>query len=200
MGGEPIESKAQGHHRPVRGIPLALRALLALALMIAFHGLSLALFVGLLVLPVVLASRGDRFPFGIALVCWVGAASLAAPIAPGSRKFQVPGPRLREEDHPRLFALLRRVAEAAGEPLPRSVYLVPQATAWVAQTGGLLGLSRPTGSRRASRDRGPGCDQLRSLLEQRGGAGHRCGIPAAAHGGVPALPRGNGGAGRGGPG
>jgi heat shock protein HtpX len=51
-----------------------------------------------------------------------------------------PGPPLTEQEQPRLFAELRRIAGDVGQSMPVEVYLDPQVNAWVAQRGGAMGV------------------------------------------------------------
>jgi len=72
------------------------------------------------------------------------AASMLWSLLPRRDKFVAPGLLLVRSAHPRLFAELESIAAALGEPLPREVYLIGDANAWVADRGGIMGF----GSRR----------------------------------------------------
>jgi heat shock protein HtpX len=58
--------------------------------------------------------------------------------------FTPPGPLLDEATEPRLFALVRYIAEVTRQAMPSEIYLLGQANAFVAQRGGVMGV----GSRR----------------------------------------------------
>jgi len=58
--------------------------------------------------------------------------------------FTPPGPLLDEATEPRLFALVRDIAEVTRQAMPSEIYLLGQANAFVAQRGGVMGV----GSRR----------------------------------------------------
>jgi heat shock protein HtpX len=74
----------------------------------------------------------------------VVAGAILWSVFPRRDKFERPGLLLEREAHPRLFAELDAIAAALKEPVPREVYLVGQANAFVADRGGMLGF----GSRR----------------------------------------------------
>ena len=61
-------------------------------------------------------------------------------IIPRPDRFVPPGPRLGEEDQPRLFQVIREVAEQTGQAMPADVFLVFDMNAWVAQRGGVMGI------------------------------------------------------------
>jgi len=65
-------------------------------------------------------------------------------MVPRRDKFVAPGLPLDRTDHPRLFSELDTIAATLREPLPREVYLIGDANAWVADRGGIMGF----GSRR----------------------------------------------------
>jgi Zn-dependent protease with chaperone function len=97
--------------------------------------------------------------FALGLFAIVGAGAILWAIVPRIDRFQDPGPRLLEGEHPRLFAVLRRVAEDTGQAMPSEVFLVAQLNAWVAQRGGVMGF----GSRRVM---GLGLPLLEALTVQ----------------------------------
>lgn len=118
---------------------LAVRSILALALMIGFYVFALAIVGGLLWLPYAELVYAHRLHAKLALACVVGAGSIAWAILPRRDEFQPPGPRLERTAQPALFALIERVARATGEATPRDVYLVPDMNAWVSRRGGVMG-------------------------------------------------------------
>src|SRR5690606_16855830 len=123
---------------------LALRALLALVLLVGFYVLAIGMVALLLALPVLEVLFIERIHIQLALVSLFGAAAVAWSILPRFDRFEVPGALLTRDTQPRLFAELEDVATRAGQAMPREVYLVPQVNAFVTQRGGVLGL----GSRR----------------------------------------------------
>lgn len=123
---------------------LAGRAVVALLLLVGFYALAIGIAAGLLGLVYLMVASGGRLPLKLLLVAVVAAGVILWSILPRPDAFEPPGPRLAPEKHPRLFAALRKVAEATGQPMPAEVYLVPDLNAWVSSRGGVMGL----GSRR----------------------------------------------------
>ena len=123
---------------------LAGRAVLAVALMIGFYLLALAIAGGLLYIPYAEVTYGHRIYFKLTLACIIGALAILWAVLPRVDRFAAPGPRLTRERHPRLFAEIERVAQAVHQDMPAEVYLVADVNAWVSQRGGLMGF----GSRR----------------------------------------------------
>lgn len=123
---------------------LAGRAVVALLLLVGFYALALAIAGVLLLLVYLMVTSGSRIPLKLLLIAVVAAVMILWSIVPRPDQFVAPGPRLLPERHPRLFAVLRKVAEATGQPMPVEVYLVPDLNAWVSSRGGVMGL----GSRR----------------------------------------------------
>lgn len=120
------------------------RAVLALALAVAFYGLALVAVAALLFAPVLVARASWGLAFKLALFSVVGAFLILKAIAPRRDRFAPPGPRLTPATQPRLFAEIRRIAEATGQSPPSEVYLVADVNAFVGHRGGLMGV----GSRR----------------------------------------------------
>src|SRR5215467_4211225 len=123
---------------------LKTRALVALALMIGFYLLALAVALGLLWVPYAEWKYLDRISGRLAIACLIGALVVLWSILPRRDKFEPPGPRIDEAGQPRLFAEVGSIARAIDQEMPHEVYLVPEVNAWVAQRGGLMGI----GSRR----------------------------------------------------
>ena len=120
------------------------RATLAVALMIGFYALALAMAAGLLWLPYAEWTYAHRIHPKLALFCVVGAGAILVSIVPRIDRFEAPGPRLDPAEQPRLFREVREIARAAGQAPPAEVYLVNDVNAWVAQRGGWMGFaSRP---------------------------------------------------------
>lgn len=124
-------------------VSLALRAVLALALMIGFYGLALAI-VGLLLGFVYLDVSSGFIHVKAVIGCLLLAGVIAYAVFPRPARFLQPGPRLDPAEQPRLFAEIRAVAEATGQDMPAEVYAVNEVNAAVTQRGGVMGF----GSRR----------------------------------------------------
>src|SRR5262245_37831228 len=111
---------------------LAARAVVAIALMLGFYTLAIAMALGLFYVPYaewVYAHRIDR----IAILCAIGGGMILWSLIPRPQPFVAPGPELRPADHPRLFERLNKLARMIGQPMPGEVYLVWDLNAWVAQ-------------------------------------------------------------------
>jgi Zn-dependent protease with chaperone function len=130
--------------RPVRERSIAARAALAVALMVGFYGLALAVAFGLAWIPYAEWRYAERLHPKIAFFCLAGAFVILRAIVPRRDRFEPPGPALVAAQQPRLFAELRKVAEATSQAMPAEVYLAPDVNAWVSQRGGVMGV----GSRR----------------------------------------------------
>ena len=117
---------------------------MAVALMIGFYLLALAIAGGLLYIPYAELTYGHRLHFRLAFGCIIGALAILWSVLPRRDKFKPPGPPLTREQQPRLFTEIESVARSVGQAAPAEVYLVPDVNAWVSQRGGVMGL----GSRR----------------------------------------------------
>lgn len=124
-------------------LSLALRAVLAVTLMIGFYGLALGIVAVLLGFVYLDVSSGGIHVKGI-IGCVLISGLVVHAVFPRPDRFEQPGPRLNEAEQPRLFAQLRAVAEAAGQAMPAEVYAVDEVNAAVTQRGGFMGF----GSRR----------------------------------------------------
>jgi Zn-dependent protease with chaperone function len=118
------------------------RACLALALMALFYILTILLALFLLVLPVALTGGPERpAPLvWIYVFCWPLGLVVLLSLRPRRNNFRPPGILLAEEQSPRLFAMLRRVADAAKQPMPEEVCLSLDFEAGVMQRGDVMGL------------------------------------------------------------
>lgn len=121
------------------GPSLTGRILLALALTVLFYALALGIvaFCAAVVIDDLFLTPRLRIRSDIALALAGGAILWA--LIPRKDTFEAPGPRLKLEEHPRLGAEIKKVAEAAGQPVPEDVYLLDTANAFVAERGGRLG-------------------------------------------------------------
>jgi heat shock protein HtpX len=122
---------------------LALRAFIAVLLVIGFYALALGIAGGLLWLmwyDLTAANTDGR----LVVFCAAIAGMILWSIFPRPDRYEVPGPRLTREEQPELFAVIEDVARATEQPMPAEVYLGREVNAGVLQVGGLLGF----GSRR----------------------------------------------------
>src|SRR5262249_51622610 len=111
------------------------RAALAVVLMIGFYVLALGIALGLLWVPYAELVFAERITPKLAIICIVGALAILLSVLPRRDRFSPPGPRLRNERHPRLFKALEAVARATKQAMPAEVYLVGDVNAWVMQRG-----------------------------------------------------------------
>ena len=164
---------------PAVGPSLTRRALIAVALLVGFYLLGLAIAAGLLAAPWALWEYAGRVNAKLALFCIVGAGAILWGLLPRRDRFEPPGPTLTPGDQPELFALLRDVAQQTGQAMPAQVFLVGDLNAWVSQRGGFMGI----GSQRVM---GVGLPLLQALSvdEFRGVMAHEFGH---YHGGDTAL-------------
>jgi Zn-dependent protease with chaperone function len=149
---------------------LAWRAALAVALMVSFYVLALAVAGVLVAIPWLLWSVSKGAMLKLGFFCLVGAWLILKAILPRPDRFEPPGPLLEPQKQPRLFAEIRDLAARTGQDVPAEVYLIPDVNAWVAQRGGFMGL----GSRRIM---GLGLPLLQTLTlpELRGVIAHEFG-------------------------
>jgi Zn-dependent protease with chaperone function len=127
-----------------RRASLAFRAALAVFFLVTFYVLAIAIAAALIALPVFMFVYGRRLDLRIAIFCFAAAGAILWSIVPRPDRFLPPGPRLKPQDHERLFEVLGGVAKKLGETMPTEVYLVPDVNAFVTQRGGFMG----AGSRR----------------------------------------------------
>jgi len=115
---------------------LARRALLAVALFAGFYVLGLVIAFGFswLALRRVAVCR-SRHPAPAGLRGWWEPASFCGPSSHALIALRPRARSLRRAVSPVFFQLIREVASATGQELPRQVYLVPAVNAWVAQRG-----------------------------------------------------------------
>lgn len=126
------------------GPSLAGRAAAALTLTVAFYGLAIVSALALFAVPAMEVMLSDRLHIKLAVACVVGGFAILAAVAPRLDRFDAPGPRLTPEEQPVLFQAIEQVAAAAGQAMPREVYLTSDVNAFVAERGGAMGI----GSRR----------------------------------------------------
>ena len=126
---------------------MAFFAILAIVMVIASYLFVVLLAAACVYLPYLLVSNSESpnvqilalFLFGVLI-----AGAMMWSLIPRRDKFKAPGLRLERSSYPALFAEIDAIAEALKEPVPREVYLIGDANAFVADRGGFLGF----GSRR----------------------------------------------------
>lgn len=116
------------------------RALLAIALYVAFHLLAVGLVGALLWLPYAEWRYMHRVDLRLVGFGIGGAFLIVRALIPQRERFEVPGPELTAREQPRLFAMIEEVAGAAGQAMPSHVYLVPDVNAFVAEPPASFGL------------------------------------------------------------
>lgn len=119
---------------------LVVRSIVAILLLVGFYVLSLGIAGGLLWLAYAQVFIAHHVFLKLVLLCVVAAGLILWSIVPRPDRFEPPGPRITEQDHPRLFALVKDVGARTGQALPRDVYLVADVNAFVTQRGGIIGL------------------------------------------------------------
>ena len=113
-------------------------ATLAVALTIGFYAMAVAVAGGVVLAAHFVQVRYPNHLFGYAAnLAMVAAALIVWSILPRFGRFAPPGPQLEEHAQPELFALIRDVAAATGQPMPREVYLVAGVEAAAGQRGGI---------------------------------------------------------------
>ena len=123
---------------------LAQRAIVALALMLSFYLLALAIAGGLLWAAYADATYSERVHGRLILFCVIGGGSVLWAILPRPDRFEAPGPLVRKQDEPMLFAAIEEIAATTAQDMPAEVYFVNDVNAVVTQRGGVMGF----GSRR----------------------------------------------------
>lgn len=126
---------------------LALWAFAAVVLVIASYLVILLTAAACVYLPYLLLITEQSVgvqTVALALCGFVMAGTMLWSLIPRRDSFKAPGPTLDHGSHPKLFAELEYIAAALDEPLPDEVFLIPQANAFVADRGGIMGI----GSRR----------------------------------------------------
>jgi heat shock protein HtpX len=126
---------------------VALFALLAIVMVVVSYVVIVVLAISCAYLPYLAYTSSEYAPhqlLALALAGVIVGATILWSLLPRRDKFEAPGLLLEPSAHPRLFMELNTIAGALNEPLPREVYLVGQANAFVADRGGIMGF----GSRR----------------------------------------------------
>ena len=113
------------------------RAILAIALTVAFYVLAVVAVIALVGIPLVRWGGGDGFPVFIGIAMIFSGLSVAKAIVPRRQSFTPPGPELTDADQPELLGLVREVADEVGHPMPDATYLDADANAGVTEVGSL---------------------------------------------------------------
>lgn len=122
---------------------IAHRAALAVLLMISFYLLAFGVAGALLGLAYLQVISGHIF-LKIVLAMVILALIIIWAVLPRWDFFKAPGPELKAADYPELFRGIESLAQKCGHPVPRHVYLLHDANAWVTQRGGIMGFgSKP---------------------------------------------------------
>lgn len=137
---------------------LAARAAMAIALMVGYYTLAIAVCAVLIWIPYAEYSYLHRVDLRIGVACLIGAATVLWALVPRPDRFEAPGPQLTPSMAPQLFALIDDVAAKTTQPSPAEVYLLSDVNAFVSQRGGTMGF----GSRRVM---GVGLPLLSSLTK-----------------------------------
>lgn len=123
---------------------LWLCGIVTMLLVVFAYVLAMAMALGLLFLTGVFVFSGNATLIFVALGAITCAVSIFWSVLPRPDRFTPPGPEIDPVAQPRLFREIAAIAGEFREPMPKSVYLMMDANAWVAQRGGMLGF----GSRR----------------------------------------------------
>lgn len=127
--------------KPKRSI--AVFALLGLAMVVVSYLLMIFLAVLCIALPGLILVSTHSVNIQLLLLFLGGvvvAVTLLWSLIPRREKFEAPGLLLDRGEHPKLFALIDEISEALGEELPRDVYLIGNANAFVVDRGGMMGM------------------------------------------------------------
>jgi heat shock protein HtpX len=121
-------------------------AVLAIVMVVSSYLFVIVLAAACVYLPYLIVDSGSANFQVLALFLGgiVMAAAMLWSLVPRHDKFVAPGMPLSRQDQPRLFTELDDIAASLNERLPSEVYLIPEANAFVADRGGVMGF----GSRR----------------------------------------------------
>lgn len=122
---------------------IANRAAVAVLLMISFYVFAFGIAGTLLGLAYLQVLSGHIF-VKIVLAMVILALVIIWAVLPRWDFFKAPGPELKATEHPALFKGIAELAARCGHPVPKHVYLLHDANAWVTQRGGIMGFgSKP---------------------------------------------------------
>jgi Zn-dependent protease with chaperone function len=121
-------------------VSFAARAFLALAFLLGFYGLALGLAGVLLYLPYLEVVHLHRISIRLTIAALAAAfAIVRALFMVRSAAFHAPGPEIRQDEQPELFALIRDIATRMNTRMPAHVYVIPDVNAFVAEVSGFMG-------------------------------------------------------------
>jgi heat shock protein HtpX len=126
---------------------IALFAIFAIVMVIASYIFVVLLAAACVYIPYLVLFHSESAGFQILVLLLFGiviAATMLWSLIPRRDKFTAPGLLLDRSTQPRLFDELDSIAAALNEEIPREVYLIGDANAFVSDRGGILGF----GSRR----------------------------------------------------
>ena len=118
------------------------RALLAIALLLGFYVLGLAVIAACAGGVWLQVAAGHLYLKLILVLVVVGGSvawGLVRSLVAFGDGFEPPGPEITRKDEPALFEVIDQVADAMHTRLPEHVYLFPDVNAFVAEVGGFLG-------------------------------------------------------------
>jgi heat shock protein HtpX len=149
---QEIAGQQIADRRPAKKWSIVALGFTGVASVVVSYVLFLALAVFCLLLPILLFGlpiewNSSTLFFArilLSLFGIVAGLSIFWSLLPRRNKFEAPGIPIDPAREPRLMAEIEHVAGALGEAVPREVYLIPEANAFVAQRSGMLGI----GSRR----------------------------------------------------
>jgi heat shock protein HtpX len=118
----------------------AIRASIALSLMVGFYLLALGLSVALLWFAWMAIQLRNVGALKIALFAAAAGGSVLWSLRPRRVPFNPPGPLITRAQHPELFEVLEDVALKTHQQMPATVYIAPDLNAAVLHRGGVLGL------------------------------------------------------------
>lgn len=118
---------------------LAMRAVIAVALMIGFYALALGSAGGLLYLVYVDVTESGGHE-QLVVFCTSIAAMILWSVFPRTSRYEPAGVRVSGDEQPELFAMLEAVAADVQQEMPAAVYVTREANAAVLQSGGILGV------------------------------------------------------------
>src|SRR5436190_23518547 len=99
--------------RPVKVSFIIVRAVLALLFAIGFYVLALGIALGLFWVPYAEFAYAQHITPKLAVICILGGLAIVWSVLPRPDKFSAPGPLLKRQKQPRLFAALGRGAKAS---------------------------------------------------------------------------------------
>lgn len=126
---------------------IALLAILGIVLVIGSYLFVALLAASCVYFPYIIFSRPEAEHGWDVLILLFGiviAAAMLWSLIPRRQEFTAPGLLLERSSYPRLFSEIDSIAAVLNEPVPRDVYLIGDANAFVADRGGIMGF----GSRR----------------------------------------------------